>query len=768
MQLQSSSQWTPIIENCDLIRIIMCFTDNQSLARFSLSNRFTLQVFHEINRNYLPLLRVQYLNQARGDLMDSSLIDLFSCLSHVTSIDGIVTSLNEFKQNLHRLVKSTIYTKVDSVKSSDCMSSLFLEYLETEDGQKSPFVISGGLLTAALFREQNVERFKKNKYSDVDVFTIRNKLPNYSKIASINEFSVLEKSSEVILRSTLKELYSKFDKQYICCYFGNTIELIQKDDHRRVIQFTLRQVESVEDLLCFFDLDCVRFAYDGQRVWTTRSGIHYLCTKMNYVQKEKQTEPGLDFKRFVYRTKKYEKRGFPTVFYSGHPAYEINYYNSNWIETYTSTKYLTSHLNPEALEIEEEFRINVDNDKAYHKTVKTYDYLSNYTTNEPYAKAMVMKDLAKRYPGYIDSGLSLNIEKFLTALPSGIFIRNDVRQYNYQSLNIYNCSCCSKFYYRKYKYSVINAVSEDKLCPNCSYHYIAAADLILRRRLAGSIAVVLQAQRKQGLELCLKLLSYGVTVVCQVDDYQNALNRFIYEMSETEPFTILSKDSCLPENLYLYQTSLFNASGLLDFTAYVEREFGRVDLIVTMHTEFLDEPRFQFNEARNLVTYYPPENIDTLKRKVYDLSDSLPSKIQRTEEHLDQTLLNDCATSTMLVISELYLHPLSMNYPSDHKKRIINFIYNWQRTDVREAIYDIEDLCEGADDIHLVTYDLNEHSHLKTKGLYLIKLLERAFQLPELGATQFLSLSTNNFPRTYPDLAISFSEGNKADFPFAW
>lgn len=70
------------------------------------------------------------------------------------------------------------------------------------------------------------------------------------------------------------------------------------------IQFILRIYSSVQEILLGFDLDSSRFAYDGENVWTTESGLFSLKNRVNVVNFDKASTT------FENRLIKYAHRGF--------------------------------------------------------------------------------------------------------------------------------------------------------------------------------------------------------------------------------------------------------------------------------------------------------------------------------------------------------------------------------------------------------------------------------------------------------------------------
>lgn len=90
----------------------------------------------------------------------------------------------------------------------------------------------------------------------------------------------------------------------------NSITLCGKYPLRHV-QFVLRLVESVSELLAFADLDCTAFCYDGQTVWASERGLLSLELGHNLVGPRQICSPS----DMSGRVAKYAHRGVGTLLY---------------------------------------------------------------------------------------------------------------------------------------------------------------------------------------------------------------------------------------------------------------------------------------------------------------------------------------------------------------------------------------------------------------------------------------------------------------------
>jgi len=88
-----------------------------------------------------------------------------------------------------------------------------------------------------------------------------------------------------------------------------TITLVHKFRRARKVQFILQPKISIQEILVFFDLDCVRFAYHEGTVWTMDEGIRSLIYKENMAHYRT-----VQINANQYRLRKYFERGFHTTY----------------------------------------------------------------------------------------------------------------------------------------------------------------------------------------------------------------------------------------------------------------------------------------------------------------------------------------------------------------------------------------------------------------------------------------------------------------------
>lgn len=76
------------------------------------------------------------------------------------------------------------------------------------------------------------------------------------------------------------------------------------------VDYILRPYKSILDILVSFDLDCTRFAYDGRKFYTTKTGLSAYKSKENQLNRSDLQHAAIS--RLMHRTIKYGTRGYST------------------------------------------------------------------------------------------------------------------------------------------------------------------------------------------------------------------------------------------------------------------------------------------------------------------------------------------------------------------------------------------------------------------------------------------------------------------------
>ncbi|EFC36310.1 hypothetical protein NAEGRDRAFT_60034 [Naegleria gruberi] len=147
------------------------------------------------------------------------------------------------------------------------------------------FVISGGSLLHTL---------TGCGFSDFDLFVINN-----------------GESAEVISQA-IKQVLLKLEEKtshlkYNMMSSKASINICQEGNAN--IQIVLLNYETIEELLLFFDLDCCKLVYDGERILTVLECLRSLKYKINFINRESGGTSEVHHERAL----KYGKRGFLTI-----------------------------------------------------------------------------------------------------------------------------------------------------------------------------------------------------------------------------------------------------------------------------------------------------------------------------------------------------------------------------------------------------------------------------------------------------------------------
>jgi hypothetical protein len=231
-----------------------------------------------------------------------------------------------------------------------CMSENIGRYMiqvafEMNKKMKQKLVVAGGAVYSSLVKKDHKFMTGNDRSPpDIDIFLIENGCPPEEsemiiknwllKVQSVysekypknavgveEEYQKLEKkeyeSGEPPSDEEFKIFEGKSHEFIICRDINNTISVVPVD--KRKIQIVLRRVSTIEELLLFFDLDCVRFAFDGETLFTIREGLRSFAIGMNIVPAMHRVS-GMYFARAI----QYGYRGKDTTFVDLHPLEHLD------------------------------------------------------------------------------------------------------------------------------------------------------------------------------------------------------------------------------------------------------------------------------------------------------------------------------------------------------------------------------------------------------------------------------------------------------------
>eukprot|EP00754_Rhynchopus_humris_P029970 Rhum_TRINITY_DN15246_c1_g1::Rhum_TRINITY_DN15246_c1_g1_i2::g.146078::m.146078 len=243
----------------------------------------------------LDTIRVSYLNNQGGDANRfGRLIDVFG--TEELGGQWAVPSADAFEQELVRRAQRTIGT---------ILTALFDFNRRTDSRMR--FIVAGGAAVGVLD-----VRFAG--FGDIDVFVAHNGAPPEECHAALRGLLV---GVGTKLVETFAEEWTEDAPTmggYAIVKNASTMSVMaEANDASRTVpplQFIFRRVTCMEELLCFFDLDCCRFGYDGRAVMTTSEGLRSLELRTNYCGLEHENK-----ELYAKRTLKYFKRALQQTLY---------------------------------------------------------------------------------------------------------------------------------------------------------------------------------------------------------------------------------------------------------------------------------------------------------------------------------------------------------------------------------------------------------------------------------------------------------------------
>ncbi|KAL0491047.1 hypothetical protein AKO1_002673 [Acrasis kona] len=259
-----------------IYQIMMC-ADNKTILNFSFSCHYTYNVFHDMRSESIDELRLFYLNHG------------YKAPSHRTIDSRLIKMDVDAKE-----FRDKFFSELGADSFAGKLVEQLFQHNATSDNCK--FVVAGGFVLRTLKGEKNNHLFHNGqKTSDVDIFLM--------------EYGCTPEHSDEVLKNILKTLdKAEINDRYVIAMYSNTLNIVCKlyDD----VQIVLRRIYSIEELLVLFDLDCCRFAYDGNAVHTINEGLRAYQTRTNYVAEQHRSN-----QMYYKRALKYGVRNYATLFF---------------------------------------------------------------------------------------------------------------------------------------------------------------------------------------------------------------------------------------------------------------------------------------------------------------------------------------------------------------------------------------------------------------------------------------------------------------------
>ncbi|KAN0033689.1 hypothetical protein ACTFIV_000151 [Dictyostelium citrinum] len=386
--------------------------------------------------------------------------------------------------------------------------------------------------------------------SDLDLFFIT---------PSINEGK--KKLEEVALKiqSNLISKSDHTDLRFVRTQ--NSITIVSSYPYRP-IQLMIFFIRSIEDLISFYDLDCVATAYNGENVFLLPRTINAFNKRLNMV-------PPALFNPDNDRLYKYLYRGFNTMCFE------------NCIHETRCDKKSTLHtliLQPKAISKNAHGRPEF--------IVSSYNQDSASIFNFPYGPDKSFEDVLEELTeNQYENSITFKQEIFNTKNSDHKVHPCDWR---FKFIKIKNLS--SKVSFKCYMCKEKNLEdSTSRLCSYCSYlngslvddltYEISRAPLVINEKYA----IVTGGRIKIGLKIAINLLKLGFNVIITTRFPQCAM----------EKFKELLKPKHL-ERLRIYGVDFRNVQTVQSFIDTIKSTIPRVDILINNAAQTIRRPRAYF------------------------------------------------------------------------------------------------------------------------------------------------------------------------------
>ncbi|KAM9961304.1 hypothetical protein ACTFIR_004144 [Dictyostelium discoideum] len=380
--------------------------------------------------------------------------------------------------------------------------------------------------------------------SDLDLFFIT---PSISEGKKKLEEVALKIHSNLISKSDHTDL--RFVRTQ------NSITIVSSYPYRP-IQLMIFFIRSIEDLISFYDLDCVTTAYNGENVFLLPRTINAFNKRLNMV-------PPALFNPDNDRLYKYLYRGFNAMCFE-------NCIHETRCDKKSSLYNLV--LNPDS--------ITKDTHGRPEFVVSSYNQDSASLFNFPYGPEKSFEDVLKE----LDKNNYLNSINFNDKLFDNKEYSTHPCDWRFKFIKIKNLSSNVTFKCYMCKRNLDDTTS--RLCSYCCYineslyedlsYEISRAPLIMNEKYA----IVTGGRIKIGLNIATSLLYLGFNVIITTRFPQCAMEKF--------------KELLLPkhlERLRIYGVDFRNVQAVQSFIDIIKSTIPRIDILINNAAQTIRRPR---------------------------------------------------------------------------------------------------------------------------------------------------------------------------------
>ncbi|KYQ89881.1 methionine adenosyltransferase regulatory beta subunit [Tieghemostelium lacteum] len=378
----------------------------------------------------------------------------------------------------------------------------------------------------------------------------------------------------------------------------------------RPIQLITLVSRSVEELVSFYDLDCVRNAFDGNMVYVSQKSINSINKRLNILNE--RHENFLD-KRMM----KYHFRGYPTILMKS-IKHRYNIYGKNLCvpELYASGYVVIE----------------------YGSGVKCSDMVRHYTFESPFSKPISL-DLNEIYSieSLVYRWKSLNLSELSPYCSSKCFLCGRTTHYIDKTLD--------------------KLLVSDFRCRLCAQKINLFPDLIPNILVDHKVALVSGGRSQLGLQFITRLLNSGYHVI--------STTRYPYLLA-SKVMDQIGQETPQSRQFSIYQVDFSKIQQTQHFIDRIKNDFPNIDLIVLNSINRTPLSNNQLNQM-NSETKSKWRNFENF-RFVYSEFESNQTMMVIDKNDSDEftTIQNVNLISPLMMVSQL-----TSKMPSGGESKII-------------------------------------------------------------------------------------------------
>jgi NAD(P)-dependent dehydrogenase (short-subunit alcohol dehydrogenase family) len=580
----------------ELLLQVILFLPKESFHNFVACRRIHYELYETLNETSLDSMRLYYANQRSSlafhkgtdnevhQLSFQSEVDLPNRDVLMLDPDGIYDLLNPVTwdkfENVERMNKFANHFTPDNLEGTMSIQdyyfhNVFLKRIKSGNepqynllktllpivfranmNNKQQFIIGGSGTFYTMFDPESTTRH------DIDIFIVEN--------------GCSQRESHDLLKSVLLEFEEKWNEEeggsYVIVKNNSTLTISPGTGAQVGItaaQFVLRRVSNIEELLVCVDLDCTRFFWNYDHLYTNKYGIRSLHLGLNFVEGAQKDNPS-----YSDRSSKYLSRGVKIIFDDVHPLEHL-------MDSKTFIDYYQAGAEPQDP--------NTDSGDGYTMGEEFYDkdslgrHLVNeiinaggldvYFARDSNSNQQDLYELLKAR-GYV---LTRTLKELYETDYSVYFLEGYYESHLRFKYLLYKCYICSQYWKSTAKQRSLESEEKD-MCSSCRSRN--EAKKLVTRELTGMVAIVTGGRIKIGYQVALNLLYAGATVIVTTRFHADALSKF-----KSEPTYNTFK-----KRLRIYGLNLKDGQSVLKFCEWVHENYPRIHILINNAAQTVRRP----------------------------------------------------------------------------------------------------------------------------------------------------------------------------------